>query len=131
MSGSGILAFLETAGLEALRAEWRQRYGAPPALRSPDLLRNIIAWRIQSAESGGFDTRTRRLLRTGASGREALLATGTVIARDYQGVQHRVEVTEDSYLYAGRAWNSLSEIAREITGTRWNGPKFFGLRAVK
>ena len=130
MSRDSVLAFLETASLEELRAEWRRRFGTPPALRSADLLRNVIAWRIQSAESGGFDARTRRLLRTGASGREAMLATGTVIAREYQGIPHEVEVTDNAYLYAGRAWNSLSEIAREITGTRWNGPKFFGLRAA-
>lgn len=128
MSGAPVLAFLETAGLEELRAEWGRRFGDPPGLRSPGILRRTLAWRIQAAEQGGFDTRTRRLLRSGVASRESMLATGTVIAREWQGVRHEVEVTDDGYIHAGRAWNSLSEIARAITGTRWNGPRFFGLR---
>jgi hypothetical protein len=130
MTAPGVLTALETAQLEDLRSEWRRRFGPPPSLRSVQLLRHAMAWRLQAAESGGFDTRTRRLLRSGASSREALLATGTVIAREYRGVRHQVEVTEDGHLYAGRAWNSLSEIARAITGTRWNGPRFFGQRPL-
>lgn len=128
MTGPAILAFLETACLTELRCEWRRRFGAAPPLRSAELLRQVMAWRIQAAESGGFDTRTRRLLRSGASSREALLATGTTIVREYRGVRHEAEVTDEGYFHAGRAWSSLSEIAREITGTQWNGPRFFGLR---
>lgn len=128
MSGGPVLAFLETAGLEDLRAEWGKRFGDPPGLRSPEILRRTLAWRIQTTEQGGFDTRTRRLLRSGVASRESMLATGTVISREWQGVRHEVEVTDDGYIHAGRAWNSLSEIARAITGTRWNGPRFFGLR---
>jgi Protein of unknown function (DUF2924) len=130
MTGSDILASLEISRLEDLRSEWRRRFGAPPSLRSAELLRHVMAWRIQSSESGGFDTRTRRLLRSGANSREALLATGTIIAREYHGIRHEVEVTEGGYFHDGRAWNSLSEIARAITGTRWNGPRFFGLRPL-
>lgn len=128
MSGGPVLALLATAGLEELRAEWAKRFGDPPGLRSPEILRRTLAWRIQTTEQGGFDTRTRRLLRAGVASRESMLATGTVIAREWQGVRHEVEVTDEGYIHGGRSWSSLSEIARAITGTRWNGPRFFGLR---
>jgi hypothetical protein len=61
---SGLLATLEAATLEELRAKWGRRYGAPLRLRSPDLLRRILAWRIQAATEGGLDRTTRRLLRS-------------------------------------------------------------------
>jgi hypothetical protein len=125
---SALLATLESATLEELREEWGRRYGAPPRLRSPDLLRRILAWRIQAESGGGLDAATKRLLRTDAPDREARLAPSTIIAREWKGVRHEVEVAEDDFIYAGRRWRSLSEIARTITGTRWNGPRFFGLR---
>jgi len=125
---SGLLASLETATLEELRAEWGRRYGAPPRLRSADLLRRILAWRIQAASEGGLDRATRRLLRSDAAGRETRLAAGSLIAREWQGVRHEVEAVDNGFVYAGRRWKSLSEVARAITGTRWNGPRFFGLR---
>jgi hypothetical protein len=121
-------ASLFTASLEELREEWGRRYGAPPRLRSPDLLRRVLAWRIQAETSGGLDAATRRLLRADASGREARLLPNTIIAREWKGVRHEVEVAEDGFIYAERRWKSLSEIARTITGTRWNGPRFFDLR---
>ena len=52
-----------------------------------------------------------------------------MFVREYEGVAHRVEATADGFRWQGRAWKSLSQIAREITGVRWNGPRFFGLRA--
>jgi hypothetical protein len=53
-----------------------------------------------------------------------------VLTREWLGVTHRVEVAEGGFIHDGRRWTSLSEIARSITGTRWNGPRFFGLRAA-
>lgn len=123
-----LLHRLERAGLHELRAEWEQRYGAAPRLRSPDLLRRILSWRIQAAAEGGLDRATRRMLAGSSAGAETLLAEGTVIAREWQGVRHEVEVADGCYLYRGERWKSLSEVARSITGTRWNGPRFFGLR---
>jgi hypothetical protein len=127
---SALLARLETATLEEIREEWGRRYGAPPRLRSPDLLRRILAWRIQAAAEGGLDRTTRRLLRGDGAARGTRLPTGALIAREWKGVRHEVEAVDDGFVYAGRQWKSLSEVARAITGTRWNGPRFFGLRVA-
>ena len=125
---AGLLQRLRAADLQELRAEWERHYGAAPRLRSPDLLRRIIAWRIQAAEEGGFDRVTRKLLAGGTAGPEALFAEGTAITREWKGVRHEVEVADGGFIYRGERWKSLSEVARTITGTRWNGPRFFGLR---
>jgi len=116
------------AGLQELREEWRQRWGSPPRLRSPDLLRHILAWRIQAQDEGGLDSTTRRLLRTNRITPESRLDSGTVLAREWQGARHEVEIADGRFIYNGKYWSSLSEVARAITGTRWNGPRFFGLR---
>lgn len=122
------LEALDTASLEELRAAWRRHLGLPPKLRSSLLLRYILAWRLQVKAHGGFDPRTRALLLREPMGPEALLEVGTIVGRVWQGVHHEVEITEQGPLYRGRHWKSLSEVARQITGTRWNGPRFFGLR---
>lgn len=119
---------LEKASLGDLRAVWRSRWGAPPKLRSPRLLRSIIAWRIQADALGGLDDDTRRRLRSSAMPRIANPATGTRVTREYRGVLHHAEIAEAGVIYAGREFRSLSEVARVITGVRWNGPRFFGLR---
>jgi hypothetical protein len=123
-----LLRRIETATLPELRAEWEQRFGAAPRLRSPDLLRRIIAWRIQAAEDGGLDRATRWRLAGSSPGAEALLAEGSVITREWKGIRHEVEIADGVCIYRGERWKSLSEVARAITGTRWNGPRFFGLR---
>ena len=114
--------------LEGLRGVWRQRWGAPPRLRSPELLRRAIAWRIQAAAFGDLDAQTGRRLRAKASTRAKLsFAPGTRLTREWQGRLCEVDVTEGGYRYDGLIYRSLSEIARTITGTRWNGRRFFGL----
>lgn len=118
---------LETMTLHELREEWRRRFGAPPKLRSPDLVRRCLAWLIQTGAWGGIDPQLRRQLK-GQAGQGDQLDTGARITREWQGVRHEVEKVDGGYLYAGRKWKSLSGIASEITGTRWNGPRFFGLR---
>jgi hypothetical protein len=123
-----LLRRLQAADLRELRSEWEQRHGAAPRLRSADLLRRLLVWRIQVAEQGGLDRVTRRLLAGGAAGSETLLSEGTVITREWKGVRHAVEVADGEFIYRGERWKSLSEVARTITGTRWNGPRFFGLR---
>lgn len=122
---------LERLDLEGLRAVWRGRWGAPPRLRSADLLRHLIAWRLQAAVCGGLDADTRRRLRAPAKGPEGALRPGQRLAREWLGRRHEVEVGEDGFVYQGQAFASLSEIARTITGTRWNGPRFFGLREAQ
>lgn len=128
MSIEAEIAALERANLEQLRQHWRRRYGAPPRLRSVMLLRHVLAWRIQSDAFGGLSSETRRLLRDPRPPREPIVAPGTTITRDWRGERHVVEATGDGFLYHGKQWKNLSEVARAITGTRWNGPRFFGLR---
>lgn len=121
---------LEAMGLEDLRAVWRSRYGMPPKLRSPQLLRLNLAWRIQADAFGGLDAETKRRLRRGGAGAAAAdrLQPGVKLIREWKGVPHEVVVEEGGFRYDGRVWKSLSEIARHISGARWNGPRFFGLR---
>ena len=121
---------LEGLGLEELRARWRGRYGAPPGLRSPELLALMLAWRIQADREGGLAPDLRRALRRPAGVRTAPEpSSGTRLMREWEGVAHEVVVmTDGGFLYQGDRFRSLSQIARMITGVRWNGPRFFGLR---
>ncbi|MDB5446189.1 MAG: hypothetical protein JWQ97_1506 [Phenylobacterium sp.] len=121
----------ETMRLEELRDEWRRRYGAPPTLRSPDLLRYLLAWRVQAQALGGLDAALVRAIRhwAGASGRRrAVVPAGSLLAREWQGKLHEVAVVEGGFEHEGHRYKSLSAVARAITGVRWNGPRFFGLR---
>jgi len=121
---------LQAMDLEALRAEWRARFGAPPGLRSVDLLRRLLAWRLQVDVHGDLDADVRRKLRSRAIPRstDRRVRPGARIAREWQGQRYEVEVVEGGFVYVGARYKSLSQIARAITGTRWNGPRFFGLR---
>jgi hypothetical protein len=115
--------------LHGLRDEWRRRYGQPPAMRSKELLARLLAWRIQSDAFGGLDAATVRLLKTDRHlPSKPSLTAGTRLSREWQGRRHDVEVLKKGFRYAGADYRSLSEVARAITGTRWNGLRFFGLR---
>jgi len=123
----------EAFGLEALRAEWRTRYGSCPQMRSAELLRRLLAWRVQAEALGGLEPAVVRqiisLAKAGAA--QSQRATpGTRISREWQGRVHEVEVADGGFLYAGKKHRSLSSVARTITGARWNGPRFFGLRGA-
>ncbi len=120
---------LEALDLDGLRAAWRQRWGAPPRLRSVQLLRHLIAWRIQAEALGGLDAETKRLLRaTGLPRRGSVLHPGQRLVREWKGRRYNVDIVENGFTHAGRTFKSLSQVAFAITGTRWNGPRFFGLR---
>jgi len=128
---------LQGLGVEGLRQAWRMRLGgAPPRVRSADLLRRLLAERLQVAAFGADPELDRRLraLALGYARRKAapklrpVLKPGAVLTREFAGETHRVEVLADGFAYDGRTWRSLSQIARAIAGSRWNGPKFFGLR---
>jgi hypothetical protein len=120
---------LEALDLAGLREEWRRRYGDPPKMRSTELLSRLLAWRIQSEAFGGLDAATIRLLRSDSSTPASRsLMPGACLAREWQGLRHEVEVLEEGFLHQGTTYRSLSETARAITGTRWNGHRFFGLR---
>jgi hypothetical protein len=122
-----------------LRARWRALFDAdPPEAFGPDLLRRSIAQKIQEDAYGKLSPATQRelnrivtSLEKSPTGRIELprrIKAGAVLVRSWKGKTHQVTVLEDGFSYAERIYTSLSEIAREITGTRWNGPKFFGLR---
>ena len=123
----GALAGLD---LEGLRAAWRVRYGIPPELRSVELLRLMLAWRLQAEALGGLDRETRRQLkRRGALEAEGLaLGVGARLRREWQG--RTVEVEAKGFRWQGTLYPSLSAAATAIAGSRWNGPRFFGLRGV-
>lgn len=121
---------LEALNLEALRDEWRRRFGAPPGLRSVDLLRRLLAWKIQAEAYGDLDPDVRRRLRSKSPTpkTETGLRPGARVIREWQGKRYEVDIVDGGFLHAGERYTSLSQIARAITGTRWNGPRFFGLR---
>jgi hypothetical protein len=119
---------LEGLDLQGLRAAWRRRWGMEPKLRSRDLLRRLIAWKIQAEAEGGLSSDVRARLRSRSMPRVPLPKPGTKLTREYMGVLHEAEVGVGTIHFAGKSYGSLSEVAREITGTRWNGPRFFGLR---
>jgi Protein of unknown function (DUF2924) len=125
-------------------ADLRNRYQelfrtAPPKAFGPDLLRRSIAHRIQEKAYGGLPRETQRLLdqlvraaMAKPNGRLELprrIKPGSELVRTWKGKSYRVMVMADGFAYDGKTFASLSEIATEITGTRWNGPRFFGLRS--
>lgn len=124
-------------GLEELREAWRARLGeSAPGVSSRGLLRRWLSWEVQARGQGGLDTAARRQLRelgrvrTGDSRlvRTSGLKPGTVLTREHAGRTHRVMVLERGYAWEGGQYASLTEIAYRITGTRWSGPRFFGLK---
>lgn len=120
---------LEALDLHGLRDEWRKRYGDPPKMRSRELLARLLAWRIQADAFGGLDAATIRLLKAvHLPPPKPHLSPGTRLSREWLGWRHDVDVLEKGFRYAGADYRSLSEVARVITGTRWNGLRFFGLR---
>jgi hypothetical protein len=124
---------IRSLGLEQLRARWRATFGlAPPRAPTKDLIARMITYRLQEEAFGGLDPQTVRLLDRLAQGKKSevgrRLKPGTVIVREYGGEQHTVTVVPDGFLWREATYSSLSVIAKAITGTAWNGPRFFGLR---
>jgi hypothetical protein len=119
---------------DALRRHWQSEFGRPlPKSLSVDLLRRMIANRIQEEAFGTLDRATLKLLdglarRGGARRGERNLKIGTVLVRDYQGRRHTVTVGPEGFVWEGASYSSLSAIARAITGTVWNGPRFFAVK---
>jgi hypothetical protein len=126
---------LDLAGVRSL---WTATFKKVlPGGLTRDLLMRQLAWRIQEKAFGGHDAATLKILDAYAR-RDAdkvvlfrRLKPGTSVVREYQGVRHIVTITEGGFVWQGKAYDSLSAIAREITGARWNGPRFFGLRAAE
>ncbi len=134
------LAALKTAATPALREQWRALFGTEPPPYNRRFLESRLAYRIQELAYGGLKPETlARLEALGEQldgGRVTVRRmrgddkpiAGTQLIREYQGVEHVVTVTRAGYEYGGQPYQSLSAIARAITGTRWNGRVFFGLR---
>ena len=126
--------------LEELNHEWARRCGAPPPNLSPDLLRLGIGYKLQEERHGGISRSTRSLLRQIAARATEVttkvplprkLTLGTRLVRDWHGVGYTVTVLDVGFEYDGQRWNSLSAIAKAITGAKWNGLRFFGLAERK
>jgi DUF2924 family protein len=122
-----------------LRSKYRELFRTdPPRAFGPDLLRRSIAHRIQEKAYGGLSRSTQRLLDqimkafaakpTGKIVLPRQIKPGSFLVREWKGRSHRVMVLADGFAYDGKTFGNLSEIAGLITGTRWNGPRFFGLR---
>ena len=124
------VAALEQLDLFELREKWRERFGAPPKFRSTEMLRLLLAWRIQAVALGGLDRETREALRRKgpivAEGQD--LGIGATLRRTWNGEEQLVTVVDGGFEWNGRSFKSLSAVATMIAGSRWNGPRFFGLR---
>jgi hypothetical protein len=131
---------LPTTQIADLRKRYRELFRTePPKAFGPDLLRRSIAHRIQEKSYGGLSRSAQRLLDQAIkayaakpNGKIVLprrIKPGSVLVREWKRKSHRVTVLADGFGYDGRTFGNLSEIAGLITGTRWNGPRFFGLRS--
>ena len=135
------IAQLRELDVSTLRARWRVvfRKDAPPHLPR-HLLMRVLAYRLQADRLGDIDAESQRLLDSSTSPqqvsarviearrRQIRLRPGTVLAREWKGQMQHVKVMAEGFSWNGTTYSSLSRIACAITGTRWNGPKFFGLR---
>ena len=131
------LAVLPTLGLGALRLEWRRLFRAEPPRLGRDIMMRAIAYRMQEIAQGGLSKVTQRRLTTLAGqletdGRIAPLPgprikPGSRPIREWHGRTHTVCVIDEGFEFQGRTYRSLTQIAFDITGAKWSGPRFFGL----
>jgi len=137
------MAALKAMSVKELKAEWEKLIGTSAPNNSRAFLELRIAYRIQELTYGGPDRATRRMLDLladeveGHARRNHQIAdprnpvVGTKLLREWDGAEHTVTVLKDGFDWQGRKYKSLSAVARAITGTRWNGYRFFGLRERK
>jgi hypothetical protein len=138
-----IVANLEGLDLDGLRRQWRAHLGGEaPAHLSRWLLMKVLAYRLQSDAFGDLDKSIRRILCSGEKDgvgalfdrrlpqtREGLgLKAGALLVREWNGQLERVMILEEGFVWNGQTFGSLSQIAKAMTGTNWNGHRFFGLR---
>lgn len=131
---------------DSLRARWRWEFGkaCSPHL-SKSLLMRLLAYRVQARAYGDLSRESKRLLDSLVSEKinggksngsiplpgQGRLMKGTVLMREHEGHPHHVMVAESGFIWNGTNYPSLSKVAFAITGTKWNGPRFFGLRERK
>jgi hypothetical protein len=135
------IARLRDFDAASLSTRWRNVFGKPPPPHLPKhLVFRMLAYRLQAEHLGDLDGESRRLLDNAmspeAAGKRAVDASrlmsevrpGTILAREWNGRMYRVAVMAEGFAWNGKTYPSLSKVAHGITGTRWNGPRFFGLR---
>src|SRR6516162_3973279 len=135
------IARLRDLGVGELRSRWHTVFGRRPPPHLPrHLLFRTLAYRLQADQLGDLDDASRRLLDgsgspENAGQRAATLVRhiadvrpGTSLSREWNGRFERVAVLAEGFAWNGKTYRSLSQVALAITGTRWNGPRFFGLR---
>ena len=122
-----------------LRQQWRNVFRSVAPDMPPDLMRRAIAWRLQERVHGGLAPSAMKtiaslqasLARDGGIAVAPVLKPGTRLVREWHGRTYHVLVCDEGHEYNGRRYRSLSQIAREITGAAWSGPRFFGLKSSK
>ena len=137
------IAQLRDLDLKALPIRWRNAFGKPaPEHLTRYLLFRVIAYRLQADRFGDLDAETLKVLEQAAGQQPSDVSKGltkldqrrfapppgTVLVREWDRTSHRVMVMPDGYAWNGKTFDSLSQVAMAITGTKWNGPRFFGLR---
>ena len=133
------IACLPAMSKPELLSIWARNFNhAPPPTLRKDLMVPILAYRIQEREYGGLSNTSRRKLREiakspppGKLGQDVGPSSpgkGTRLVRSWKGEIHEVLASDDGFTYRGKQFSNLSQIAREITGTRWSGPLFFGTK---
>jgi hypothetical protein len=144
LSAEDEIALLRDLDLHGLRSRWKSVFRSTPSVHLPrHLLFGVLAYRLQADQFGDLAPDSVRLLKQiGASGtaveavrltkqfdrRRIELKPGTMLTREWNGRVHRVMALGDGFAWNGKSYDSLSKVASAITGTRWNGPRFFGLR---
>jgi hypothetical protein len=142
----GVLAQIsavKSAPAGALKGRWRELFGNEPPPYNRRFLESRLAYRLQELAYGGLSADVHRRLKAAAgklptkgpkSGKRPAgdrPISGTRLIRDWKGVEHQVTVRDADFEYQGRPYKSLSAVARTITGTRWNGLVFFGLKGQR
>jgi hypothetical protein len=138
------IAHLRDLDIRGLRARWKTMFRQKPPPHLPrHLLFAVLAYRLQADEPGDLDPATGQLLKQIATAggilaasrlteefgrRRAELKPGTILMREWKAQAYRVMVVDAGFAFNGKTYNSLSKVAFAITGTHWNGPRFFGLR---
>jgi hypothetical protein len=136
------IAHLDGLDLKSLRARWTGVFRKPAPIHLPrHLLLGTLAYQLQADALGDLDAESIRLLKALAASRtdaacltadfrlrRVELKPGTILTREWHRQRHRVTVVDAGFAWMGKTYDSLSKIAFAITGTRWNGPRFFGLR---
>jgi hypothetical protein len=131
------IAHLSSLDVASLRAAWRTTFKRDGRGIPPGILLRMLAWHLQEKAFGGYDKATERALDryggpdSGMDGAGRHLRAGTVLVREYRGSRNTVIVAPDGFVWRDQTYPNLSKVAHAITGVKWNGPRFFGLRQPK